>query len=427
MVVHAEDIWFQLAPDVMVKRFYKMLKKNNERLIRKYGTAMMKNPEKDGDMEELQKYSQRIIFGADKLCWPNRASDPACVAVPKSTLPPDTYGAHTDTYPDGYMNRPRWLNSGAVIGPVADMRLLYERASEMIDTKSGAMGDQFIMGELYGEQEYVRELERRRTATGWRNWFSDMLGTSGASNITGINMKLVPGRRYDYGIGVDFESQLFFSMTRAYNELVWLRYDNVSKLNFVQQENAIPRPHRLNLPLDLRDIKNPFIPPNRNEIINAKPAYNASIDYLPNPNNRSWFNIPLATNIHTTAVPAVLHMNGDRSSAKSHWSEMWYHPWARALLRKFMRSPRGPVAVQASLLGGDESWDMRGGKGGVWTDNHEWLEWAELCRGYESDVFGDWWGLWGQEEGSSEDQPIYNQFGKLVLGKGKEKELDEQA
>lgn len=94
---------------------------------------------------------------------------------------------------------------------------------------------------------------------------------------------------------------------------------------------------------------------------------------------------------------------------------MWYQPWARALLRKYMRTPLGFDVAQSALLGGQEWWDLRGGKGGIWTGQGEWMDYGEVCRGFERDIFEDGFGPWGKENGS-DDGPVYNQFGNVVKG-----------
>jgi hypothetical protein len=56
--------------------------------------------------------------------------------------------------------------------------------------------------------------------------------------------------------------------------------------------------------------------------------------------------------------------------------------------------------------------------GGVWTDNDEWLDYVEICAGYEDEIFDDDKGLWGEEDGEEPEKPVYNQFGVLIAGKG---------
>jgi len=55
------------------------------------------------------------------------------------------------------------------------------------------------------------------------------------------------------------------------------------------------------------------------------------------------------------------------------------------------------VLLQAAMEGGDRWWDLRGGKGGVWTNRWEWLDWNEVCGGFHEEVFGDDRGVFGSE------------------------------
>jgi hypothetical protein len=109
------------------------------------------------------------------------------------------------------------------------------------------------------------------------------------------------------------------------------------------------------------------------------------------------------TNPHSVSVPVLVHLNGDPKLRNTWWEKMWFFPWARALLRRYVRSAHDFDAAQSALLGGQDWWDMRGGRGGLWTDDDDL-------------------GPWAKENGDPE-VPIYNQFGNLI--KGKEKEEDD--
>jgi hypothetical protein len=111
-----------------------------------------------------------------------------------------------------------------------------------------------------------------------------------------------------------------------------------------------------------------------------------------------WKQIPLATNIHVPSIPVLLHFNGDKSYLESWWPNMWYHSYARSLLRRYIRSP--PPATQ------------RGGRGGVWTDDGRWFSWGDMCGGWEEEVFGDGLGRWGKE--GKGDGKTYDTWGKAI-------------
>ncbi|PGH13832.1 hypothetical protein AJ79_03400 [Helicocarpus griseus UAMH5409] len=416
MIVDDNDSWFQLPPQVLLQRFHKLLQRNNQQLTWRYGYRSNKNAD-PATIKSPQKYSQRIIFAADKVCRPDRPYDASCFAVPYSNLPPDIYGAATDSGINLAWNRPRFLNSGSLIGTVADVKLLYERAAELNSKAAYPADEQQVLSQIYGEQEYARELDRRLSPPNWYIRMGELFGILPRIDISRIFVKLATGTRYEYGIGVDYKSELFFTMSYSDHDLVWLNYNNVSQLSSVQMIHRVPREARLNLPEDIASAKNPFIPPHP-KTAESLPPYNASVDYLPAPQNASWYTLPLATDVHSTSIPALIVTNSTATDTlRTWWNHMWYHPYSRALLRKYLRSPRGPIAAEAALRGGAEAWDMRGGKGGLWTDNDEWIDWTMVCKGTEEEVFGDKWGKWGEELGTDYQAPVFNQFGMLVTGR----------
>ncbi|KAK2777939.1 hypothetical protein FQN53_002007 [Emmonsiellopsis sp. PD_33] len=420
LIIDDNDTWFQLPPEVLLQRFHALLVNNNQQLGWRYGNVPDKVNKSDPNVKSMQKYSQRIIFAADKICRPDRPFDAFCYAVPASTLPPDIYGPKTDSGKKPGQNRPRWLNSGAIMGMVADVKRMYERAAEINSKLPEPMPEQRVLAKIYGEQEYVRELDRRLTAPNWYHHIGELLGLIPRIDIARIYVKMIPGRRYDFGIGLDYKSELFFSTSQAASDLEWIRYNNVTHASSAQRDHHVPREARLNLPPDVASSQNPFLPPHP-QTAEMMPPYNATVDYLPPPQNVSWHNIPLATNLFSATIPTLLHTNTnttDLDSLATWWKAMWYRPWSRALLRKYMRSARGPIAAEAALRGGAEAWDTRGGKGGLWTDNDEWVDWTSVCKGIEEDIFGnDGFGKWGEENGFDYQAPVYNQFGMLVTGR----------
>lgn len=424
LIIDGYDVWFQLPPEVLIERYNSITRRANQRLRKQYGVSTSKEPAEDGQKEQMSMYSQRVIYAADKLCWPNAEEDPACTAVPFSTLPKNTYGTDTDKDPHGFLNRPRYLNSGTVMGPASDLRAILERATTKVEKDGrGDLGDQFVFSEIFGEQEYVREaIHRARQSAGgkWLSWLSNNLGTSEASsNVTVKNMTFVPGQRYEFALGLDYESQLFQTMTHSHGDIEFLYYNDTETLTHVQEQHHIPSAHSLSLPLDVQRSALPLIaqPPAQTEGTGSESnAYDLDRVSM----NMSWSTIALATNPHVPSIPTMLHFNGDKTYLSSWWTKMWYQPDSRALLRHYMQSTRGTSAAHAAAAGTDGSWNSRGGKGGVWTDTAQWLGWGETCRGYEEEVFGDGKGVWGQEDGVKK---VYNSFGKLIEGEPDENDI----
>ncbi|KAK1140854.1 hypothetical protein N8T08_009851 [Aspergillus melleus] len=416
------DFFFQLPPEVMIHRFQDLLRENNAKLQKKYGLINVERPSRTGSTsaaETMQKYSQRVLFSASKECLASLSDDAGCVSVPQSSLPPDVYGWKTDVHSQGHLNRPRWIKPGASIGQVADLKLIYAEMMRFVEQHRNVKGDYVALTQMFGRQEYVRELERLRTSSAVKEWLYHMIGISEATNITKVRPRLETGQRYEYGIGVDYESRLFFNGFNSKKDVEWLQYFNISKTSAVQMQHGVPREHRLMIPSDIspEKLRNPFIQPKFGKDEWVNPPLNGTLDALPNPRNHTWLNLTLLTNVHSASVPALLHLDGDPLLKDPWWAKMWFHKWARALLRKYMRAPTGFDAAQSAMLGGQDWWDLRGGKGGIWTDKGEWRDYAEVCTGYERDVFDDDLGKWGKEGGDDDEEPVYNQFGNLIKGK----------
>ncbi|KXG46555.1 uncharacterized protein PGRI_054110 [Penicillium griseofulvum] len=423
LMVDGADSFFQLPPKVLVERFQAIIRANNQKLQKKFGFAEVERQEPGAAPEVVQKYTQRVLFGASKICFPGLLDDPGCASVPESTLPPDVYGWKTDTYPDGSLNRPRWLNPGAVIGQAADLRLIYDEVLRHVELGSNKSGDHLALTQMYGRQEVVRELERRRTGNDFQELLYRMVGISDAANITGLRLRLETGRRYEFGIGVDFESQLFFNQIMSRKDVEWVKFGNITKMSALQMEHGVPREHRLLLPQDIASLPNPFIQSRFANESTQRPVWNATLDKLPNPRERTWHNISLMTNVHSASVPVLAHLNGDPKLRNTWWENMWFFPWGRALLRKYVRDSHGFDAAQSSLLGGQDWLEVRGGRGGVWTDDENWITLSEVCNGQERDLFDDDLGPWAKETYDPDD-PVYNQYGSLIAGKEEKFPID---
>ncbi|KAL8923857.1 MAG: hypothetical protein Q9172_002945 [Xanthocarpia lactea] len=420
LVVDGYDAWFQLPPAIMIKRYQQLIIEANNRLRRRYGTEL-KIAEGEGGSEMGPKYIQTVVFGADKLCWPNGLSEPACAAVPYSTLPKDVYGPLTDTDPEGFLNRPRYLNSGTVMGPAKDVRAIYGVAVEKVEKDNrGTLGDQFVFAEIFGEQEYQRESQRLSTqgAGGrWYEWLSSALGASDsplATNQTINNMTVIPGRRYEFGIGLDYTSAMFQTMTHSAHDIDFLTYNDSTSFPEIMAEHQYLRAFPSVPPMDIQYAHGPlwYSSPG-NHSLEPKDSillpHSDKLDDLPG--HLDWFEVPLATNLYTGTVPSLLHINGDKSLLDDWWPSMWYHPYGRALVRRYIRSTQTRQAARAAAAGGQTWWDVRGGRGGVWTDTGLWMSWGEVCKNAE-DVFQDGKGKWGREEGS---RKVTNGFGKVVI------------
>ena len=158
--------------------------------------------------------------------------------MPASPLPDDLYGANTDTIMgrNKYTSlKQRYLNSGYAIGPVADMRRLWRRAQEKVDSlkehpdwDNGSHGadfmyhgsDQSIFNQILGEQEFQREVMRRRHRTPddvakgiaedpLPTWIEGTLVDDPINpSFTHEPMEAKEGRPDEFGTGLDYFSEL---------------------------------------------------------------------------------------------------------------------------------------------------------------------------------------------------------------------------
>ncbi|KAK9454919.1 hypothetical protein V1511DRAFT_501337 [Dipodascopsis uninucleata] len=163
VIMDGFDVWYQLPFSDFVERYVEVTKPNENNVA---------------------------IFGADKKCWPNDWSTPACTNIPESPLPRDAYGPDTDDDTKTtnsrlrYINhRPRWLNSGNMMGPVDILRQVYDRANYSIShaPPEKVFSDQMYIADVFGEQ----------------------------------NLKMT----------VDYKSELFQTMTFSHRDIIFLEDD----------------------------------------------------------------------------------------------------------------------------------------------------------------------------------------------------------
>jgi hypothetical protein len=426
LIVDSDDTVFQLPHDVLIDRYMEVTRRKNEQLRSKYGTKVLVNPENENDRYVVQKYTQRALFASRKDCSSNLTDSAACASVPQSPLPPDIYGPKTDKKRDGTLNRPRWIESGAVMGQTSDLIPIYERVLEEMKKQPLRANEQLIFTNMFGAQEYSREIERRKAGSPFKDWLWNHMGILEATNVTKVRAHIQPGAQHEFGMGLDYEGQLFLSTRKTLGDIEWLRYRDSRKVSSVQIHHGIPREVRLNLPLDVeQNPLNPFKKVKLSSSLTSKTANMTSIDVLPPSSNFTWNDLPLATYIQTAAVPALIHTGGDTSVRQTFWLNSWFHPWARALLRNYVRSAPKVRPVQVSTLGATDLLKHPDRKGGMWTDNDEWMSFEDLCSGLEVPIFDDELGPWGGEKPTIV-RAVYNLWGKLMAGKGpKHKKLGE--
>lgn len=364
------DTWFQLPPSVLLSRYYNI------------------NPRAQGHGEEEAQYGPEVvkntkhpvIFSAEKKCWPREAEDMGCSAVPESPLPKTLFGSLTDLVIEGEDEfrfiRPRYLNSGFLLSPVREARILFERAAQIAHTDPDVFGaDQGIIAQMFGEQEYMSKPEHPR---------DEQNGLRSLSK-RGKVVDFVPekDRSYDFGISLDYEGALALPTAHAQNDTTWITMSNTEQMDNIAQAMGITEPRDASgLQADVAALPGPF-----ESLPDTFPAEVRS---------KSWSDVSLYMNLWTSVVPATIHVNSldalDRKVMREiSWWRMWFVPYIRPLYEiqtaKLHRSPDDYQLVAShdgkDFYGTIPNEIMRRKEHGAQTVDKNgkvgWLRWDELC------------------------------------------------
>lgn len=421
VLVADSHTWFQLPAQVMVDRFSAFLQQSDAELKKQYGAEA-----KGLGAVQEQKYFSRVVFPASKRCelrinaMAESEQSILCDAVPQSVLPKDIYGDRTDKSVDAKEVRPRFLDGHTHIGSVHDLRALYAAASAAVG--EGNSTPETVFSTLYSAQS----LARQKIKHDGLSFLGKIQSDTSPANQTVLSEVLsehTPNIKLEtadhYGITLDYRSDIFQSIALSTDDIRPLSFNKpvlvASPSRIAVKSFIVP----LQLPADLNNTSGPFnlLPiPTVGEVSNDPWL---ELDRLPL--HKTWRDVNLLTNIAVpwSSVPASINLNpAPTTSATGSINEtmagftveeveqvMWSHTWfashARALMRRYLRSATGHVGAVEADNGGENWWDLRGGVGGVWTDNAVFMEWSDVCGARDMVVFGDGLGELGREEGKS--------------------------
>lgn len=401
--------WFQLPAEVIVGRFLHGTRVSDTDLLNKYGR---KPPNIDINSVMIPlgspRYNQRVLFSAQKECS-NAAEDLACYSAPQSPLLTEIYGPQPEEYPGSKLDLPRYLGPTLTMGRVADLRKIYDRSKEILEADaSREYSAQEILAQIFGKQEYVRSvradaLNQNPDLSPWAGFIrglrSKPLPDSKVSQEA-MNIKL--GQNYEFGIGLDYMGSVFQVLHNSTEDTRFVIFKQPPIIAWASLPPTSAFENLIQLPQDLL-TDSPFAPPTPSGPGHSPPLH-PELDSLPT-ENASWPDVELLTNIivPSSSVPSVVNFRGNESLQDEWWHKMWYQRYGRALFRQHLRNPKAGVAVKMVAEGDEQWWGYRGGRGGAWTDNGTWLEWNEVCGGFEEEVFGDGWGRFGAELETRED------------------------
>ena len=376
LIADGFDVWFQLPPDVLIRRYFKTIELHNKRLASTLGSSARRKND----------IRQSILFSADKACGPRENGNwVGCWAVPQSTMPMYSYGPYNDTlFDDAKQNsfhaRPRWLSAGMMIGPVQDLKILYQETSKLMHAEHDPDPDQWFFGQLYGVQEYSRAMLESRPS------------------LTNVNSpKVSPGQKTEFHIGLDYESSMF--QTIGYNDqyLTWWQYDG-SRDAAMPKEALKENPYHFKLSSDILKARRPFESMHNLKMSAYNEKYQEILKKAGRPDFQMWRNFPLATNVITRDVFPSMHFGFEKDYRDIWWEKMWFFPHARDLLHSSGVISVDPVhheringkiwynsqyPVSSYLEGSNQE-----RRDGAWNDKGEWKSFSGMCDIHEEALFG---------------------------------------
>ena len=262
------------------------------------------------------------------------------------------------------------------------MKLLFQRAMEKVENRkdhdswdngSGQSdfmyhgSDQSIFSIIFGEQEYQREVMRRRHLSTIDKALGRGKPKTGQIEGTVITDMLDPdfihepgewksGKVDEFGIGLDYYSDLGQQTVNTHDDFKYLQYNK-----------------------DLMDQ----IREGPNHIFNCKPRVTGQLpkDILTSAptleDETPWEGLPLLTNFCLNTIPVMIHHNGDKGARAWQWPMTWMQPQARKMLEEVLNKT-------------DNTGQLGQPTGGVYLPAGEHMTWRDMCpMDYEFELFRD--------------------------------------
>ena len=382
LMVDGYDIWFQLPPEILIRRYFDVVKTQDEHLKAIHGAPLAK---------EKELY-QTVVFGTDKVCWPNSEEEggrPACWAVPQSPVPKYSFGPYEDdTVEDAlkepYQCRPRWLNSGSVMGPVKDVRALFEAVAARVQHHQHGASDQYYFATIWGFQEFARtSLDPNAT-------FADGYA------LPNLDVEVGDSHKIEHHVTLDYESALFQPIGFYDHSLSWLVYDGSIQAGRPEDMAASPL-DTFELDEKLGKARPPLAAMSLPTKDKLNPIYNSLFSGSATLRLKQWHELPLLSNVITKQTAPLLHFMMEKSYRVKWWERMWFVPYSRDLLRASATAVDIPIA-QKSIEGRrwqaaegpvlpHDSESSGGRRDGAWSDKGAWLSWDRLCQPYDDYIF----------------------------------------
>jgi hypothetical protein len=379
LIIDGYDVWFQLRPDVLIKRFYESNKQAYKRLIDQYGEELVRE----------HNMKQSVIFGPDKLCWPIDYSRPACWAVDPGNLDQYAFGPQTSSKHEE-LTHPRWLNSGTIMGTTQELIDVFRATLHDIQTNYVTNSDQYYFAEIFGRQEFARlsrkpELlnERKKEKYGVTVEEKTDNGTRSEPDLSGVE-------RTEYFIGIDYKSEMFQTLAFWKQFLTWSRgvdswqppNERRDMLPYLVTNSSV---YDTRLAGDIVASEKPFSVLKDSENEGDRNAATTT----------RWSDVELLRNTVSRLNPVIIHFTGEKRFREVWWSKLWFQAKAEALRKESTKLYTSKISEE--LIEGMTWYNAEpeqadevsnAGKSGAWSDQGGWFGWNTLCKAYEPEMYG---------------------------------------
>jgi hypothetical protein len=342
ILLDSASTWFQLRPEVLLKRYYGIVNEGNRRLAARVGVEAIQE----------EGIEQSVVFTASSTCG---ATEDRCSQITESPL---IHEASRNA-------APRYLDQGMAIGPVKGLYEIYRRTVAIIErTEDLHMSELAVFSEIFGNQEHHRGMIQPKTKS-WSQRFHDLCGSYAHGSLARKNTER-PHNGNDFGIGLDYTGELAFSTASMSESYTWVEHAT--------------------MPQDIQSSMPPF--------------WTTTGQGLPS--EKAWSDLTLFTNSHTHAIPAAVHHHSDLTNnqyaRQQLWQQFWLSQFSRKLFDASTAVPTMPLAAVVDHENVEQIfWSTTiGKKAGVKWSNGTWVGWNDLCKGEQlaNEIFGDGLGEW---------------------------------
>lgn len=346
VLVDADDIWFQLPPSVLIKRYHQLNREADDRLRKQWEAVLDDDDANNGDIANdfpIHPPRQSIIVTSSKDCSPDHGSgsSPHYEHWPQSPMPRDMYGSGTDQLARPYLDparklrkmRPRCVDAGLVMGTMGSLRAALLRAREKVDraarTGRQLWSDQALLGEVIGEQELWREW-MLTLAGSWNGTAAESVPSSLHRNVRAVAKEAMRGKNFEFGIGLDYNFTTMAATSSSEDDGAFIRLSNQDEIDHASNKAGVSGPARVQgVPKELRELS---------EATRQSNEKTSPLDAV------SWGDVPLYTDLFFGATPVGVHHNAYVNGLKpwriaNWWEKTWFYPKLRHYVMSQLSAP----------------------------------------------------------------------------------------